>query len=182
VRGRISDLLRHFHHVCLQAFSQICLVHRYHHELPSVSAARPTISPSNSTQKTIGNYAYSQSFSLPSVQTPDSESQTGPNITKNMVERFESLSTSSPRQPHPLPISRKSPDKQPLSFDPKAHDKPTPPHLLQYPVTRKLLVNPSEDLEAERPPLPQRHEWHVQPKLRNPASEPITRESATTGL
>jgi hypothetical protein len=116
------------------------------------------------------------------VQTLDSESQTGPNITKNMVERFEGLSTSSPRQPHALSTSRKSPDKQPWLFDPKAHDKPTPPHLLQYPATPKLLVNPSEDSEAERPPLPQRREWHVQPKLRNPASEPITQESATTGL
>lgn len=125
---------------------------------PSVSVARPTASPSNSTQKTTGNYAHSQSSSRSLVHISDSESHTGPNITKNLVERFEGLSTSSPRQPHALSTSRKSADKQPWLFDPKAHDKPTPPHLLQYPATPKLLVTPSEDSEAERPPLPQRHE------------------------
>src|SRR5271163_4617571 len=58
---------------------------------PSVSATRPTISPSHSTQKTTGNYAHSQSSSLSLVQISDSESHTGPNITKNLVERFEGL-------------------------------------------------------------------------------------------
>src|SRR2546423_10018424 len=64
---------------------------------PSVSTTRHTISPSNSIQKTTGNYAHSQPLSLAPMQISDSESQTGPNITKNLVERFEGLSTSSPR-------------------------------------------------------------------------------------